>query len=496
MVRSPGASRPAPPLAAPDARRFGARVLDRPTRPPTQTEPGSQPSAYVGHCLLVSGRPGGRRAQVLERLRASAAAAHLRVEVDERLDHVAEQLAGVDPVAEGIVDRLWVSTVHLTPTLSSQAAPREPVDAWPVLRRLRAEGLSAADVRLDHPAFACPAPAGLPGPDAGGRRPVSLILPDPAAGSTRRRRRRPVVVVPDTGIGAHPWFGEESQVTRAVVVAGVRLGLGGPMDVGRPEPRNPLDGAVARYAGHGTFIAGIIRQQCPQARIESVPVMDDDGGVNERLLLNTLVALLVRQAVAVTRGTAADLLDVLSLSLGYYHEEPGDEQTDPILAGVLRELGSWGVIVVASAGNDGTTAPFHPASFAGQVTGLRPDTVPLLSVGALNPNGTVAHFSNAGPWVTCDRLGVEVVSTVPITVEGTDQPAEHGEHRGTARSALDPDDFSGGFGTWTGTSFAAPLLAGQLLTRLARSRSIDLTDRAAAVRRGWAAVRQEVPDLS
>ncbi|MGB7448908.1 MAG: S8 family serine peptidase, partial [Ornithinimicrobium sp.] len=334
-----------------------------------------------------------------------------------------------------------------------------------------------------------------PAPGAGGRRPVSLTLPDPAGGPSRRRRRRPVVVIPDMGIGPHPWFRDESAVTRTVEVAGVRLGLGGPMDVARPEPRNPLDGAVARFAGHGTSIAGIIRQQCPQARIEGIPVMDDDGGVNERLLLNTLVALLVRQAVAVTRGDAADVVDVISLSLGYYHEEPGDEQTDPILAGILRELGSWGVIVVASAGNDGTTAPFHPASFAGQVTGPRSDSVPLLSVGALNPNGSVAHFSNAGPWVSCERVGVDVVSTLPITMQGTDQPSQHRQHQGRARSALDPDDFSGGFGTWTGTSFAAPILAGQLLSHLAGSRSIDSTDRPTALARAWRAVRREVPAL-
>jgi len=481
-----------------DARRFGARVLDRPTLPATDREPATQATAYVGHCLLVSGRPQGRRPEVVRRLRTSATAGGLHLALDERLDEVAERLAQLHPVARDIVDRLWVSTVRLVPDEPSVASTARPVDAWPVLRSLRSEGLSAADVRLDHPTFACPGPGGALAAGAAGRRPVSMILPDPASTSRRNRRRgrRPVVVVPDTGIGSHPWFREESEVTSTVEVAGVRLGLGGPMDVGRPEPRNPLDGTVAAYAGHGTFIAGIVRQQCPRARIEGIAVMDDDGGVNERMLLNTLVALLVRQAVAVTTGAAADMIDVISLSLGYYHEEPGDEQTDPVLAGILRELGEWGVIVVASAGNDGTTAPFHPASFAGQAVGLRPDAVPLLSVGALNPNGTVAHFSNAGTWVSCERLGVEVVSTLPVTLEGTDEPIERGEHRGEARSALDPDDFSGGFGTWSGTSFAAPLLAGQLLAHLARSRSLGSADRATAVRRGWAAVRREVPDLS
>ncbi|MGB7449985.1 MAG: hypothetical protein WA892_12765, partial [Ornithinimicrobium sp.] len=136
---SPG---PVPRLPPQDTRRFGARVLDRPTTPPTDTRPGSQATAYVGHCLLVSGRPGGRRSQVLERLSATAAAAHLRIEVDQRLDEVAEQLADVHPVARDIVDRLWVSTVHLAPVGTVGATPPRPVDAWPVLRGLRAEGMT------------------------------------------------------------------------------------------------------------------------------------------------------------------------------------------------------------------------------------------------------------------------------------------------------------------------------------------------------------------
>ncbi len=479
-VRSTGV----PPLRRDTALRFGARTLNRPSRAPDESQAGRQSTAYLGQSLLVTGRPAGSRSSRVRRLAETSATTGLSIRIDTRLDDVAEQLASLGTMASDIVDRYWVSEVHLSP--AHQGGSTSPVDAWPVLEGLRSEGMQRSEVRLDHPAFAC----GSEG--SGQRRPVALTMPKPL-GPRRRSRRRPVVVIPDTGIGTHPWFVDEIEVRREVSVAGVRLGLGGPMDVSSPLPNNPLDAHVRGYAGHGTFIAGLVRQQCPCVRIEGIRVIDDEGGVHERLLINTLVALLVRQAVAMTDTTGEDVFDVLSLSLGYYHEEPGDESTDPILAGVLSELGAWGVAVVASAGNDATTAPFHPASFAGQSTGLRKHSVPLVSVGALNPNGGVAHFSNSGPWVSCHRPGVEVVSTLPTDLQGSSQPTQGSSPLGRDRSSVDPDDFTGGFGTWSGTSFAAPLLAGQLAEHLASSRSINRIDRSSAVRRGWAAVSKELP---
>jgi len=481
----PGAlSTGAPRLGAENVRRFGARTVGPPSRAPGEEELGPQRTSYLGQSLLVTGRPAASRSDRVRRLAATSTTTGLTMRVDTRLDEVAEQLASLGEVARAIVDRYWVSEVHLSPSLDR--GPCSPVDAWPVLKGVRAEGLDRSEVRLDHPVLACEPPR------EGQRRPVTLTMTPPQS-QRRRRRRRPVVVIPDTGVGTHPWFVNEDEVRRDVSVASVGLGLDGPMNVSSPLPANPLDGRVRAYAGHGTFIAGIVRQQCPSARIEAIRVVDNEGGVHERLLINTLVALLVRQAVALTQGNADDVFDVVSLSVGYYHEEPGDESTDPVLAGVLQELGAWGVAVVASAGNDATTAPFHPASFAGQSSGLSPDRVPLVSVGALNPNGSSAHFSNSGSWVSCERAGVEVVSTVPTHLEGSAQAGQGSDHLGQDRMALDPDDFTGGFATWSGTSFAAPVFAGQLAEHLASHRRIDRLDQASSVRRGWDAVSKEIP---
>jgi subtilisin family serine protease len=145
------------------------------------------------------------------------------------------------------------------------------------------------------------------------------------------------------------------------------------------------------------------------------------------------------------------------------------------------------VAVVAAAGNDHSTVPFFPAGFASREEGAdqRRDRVPLVSVGALNPNGTQALYSNAGQWVSCFRPGTNVVSTLPPTFDGSTQAATAVAGGG---QSVDPDDFKGGFATWSGTSFAAPVLAGEIAANLVSQGGLDTIAPTAMVDRGWAAV--------
>jgi hypothetical protein len=69
--------------------------------------------------------------------------------------------------------------------------------------------------------------------------------------------------------------------------------------------------------------------------------------------------------------------------------------------------------------------------------------------------------------------GAQVLSTQPTTFRGALQPAarttDATAHK--AREALDLDDLRQGFATWSGTSFAAPGVAGRFLTRLISDRA-------------------------
>jgi subtilisin family serine protease len=112
--------------------------------------------------------------------------------------------------------------------------------------------------------------------------------------------------------------------------------------------------------------------------------------------------------------------------------------------------------------------------------------VPIVSVGALNPNGTDALFSNEGAWVTDHELGASLLSTMPTTFSGGIQPAARTVVDGRTRETIDPDDFTGGFAVWSGTSFSAPTHAGRIAARLLADllpKEAGPRDRAQAVER-------------
>ena len=349
-------------------------------------------------------------------------------------------------------------------------------------------------------------------PGYGGKAPVAVLINDPSR-TAPRLTRPPVVVMPDTGIGDHAWFPDEAVVgvnPAPPASLGVKV-VGSPVSDRGPGVTSRLTGDLDRLAGHGTFIAGIVRQTCPSARLQSHAIMSSDGLVAEDDALELLQDLLDAQVAALAAHDAASIIDVLTLSFGCYHEDAPEEDSDPSsvsassLAAVLRDLGRAGVLVVAGAGNDATERPFYPAAFAGDPL-AGSGGLPLVSVGSVNPDrNKVSLFSNGGSWVTTYRPGAAIVSTLPrrqnassqasVEVAGVDTLA--GEaltavRRGEVpaprdRATIDLDDYSGGFGVWSGTSFSAPVLAGQLAQSLV-AQGTEETDLDALLKRGWTAL--------
>lgn len=394
------------------------------------------------------------------------------------------------------------------------------VDAWVVLQTLRAAlaagELPAADVdrlSLDHllygAAFAGPGgtemdgvhmPTGGSGLDGinaygragyGGRIPVALALTPAPRRPVAGGGRRPVVAVLDSGAGEHPWLSREvvsvrNSVQEAVIAASIAsVGRTGPAITtpqDGPAVDDPLVGTLTSHFGHGTFIAGLLRQLAPDADIQVVRVMHSDGVAYESEVLCALWAL-AREVRALRAGDDRIApVDIVSLSFGYFDESP--DSVMPAIAMLIDELTSLGITVVASAGNSATTRQFLPAALAPRFTDG--DRAPLLAVGALNPNGTRALFSDDGPWVSCFATGASVVSAFPISAQGSAAAANRVP--GLHRESLDSDDFSSGFAMWSGSSFAVPVVVARLAEALSRAVVREDSSSAAAVGRARAAL--------
>ena len=65
-----------------------------------------------------------------------------------------------------------------------------------------------------------------------------------------------------------------------------------------PVSTDPLIGELGPALGHGTFIAGIVRQVAPDARVLAIRVMHSDDIVYEGDLLCALTMLVSRIALA------------------------------------------------------------------------------------------------------------------------------------------------------------------------------------------------------
>ncbi len=196
------------------------------------------------------------------------------------------------------------------------------------------------------------------------------------------------------------------------------------------------DGYGDAESGHGTFIAGLIRQVAPSASVYAVKVLDSHGVGDDLTVAKAMQQL------------PADV-DVINLSLGGYTD--GDAPP-PAVAPAMQAMGG-GAVVVAAAGNHGKTRPFWPAAFE-----------PVLAVGAVENDGSTwwrAGYSNHGPWVDVAARGSNLEST--FAREKTKVAL------GATTSPFDPTIAFKGWAAWDGTSFATPIAAAMIARTMTRS---------------------------
>jgi subtilisin family serine protease len=259
----------------------------------------------------------------------------------------------------------------------------------------------------------------------------------------------PVIALLDSGVQSHTWLPETEAGEQAFVLDAEDLGWLSPV-----YDDADLTGDYSSHWGHATFIAGLIRRAAPMAQVLSMRVMDRHGKVSEDDVAGALNWLADNPVLI-----GGIRVDIVLMAFGR-PEDPDDKHLEQLRAPIMK-LTDRGVRIVASAGNDAAELPVYPAAFAAEPKLSRS----VVSVGALDTPTERASYSNFGPWVTQWGTGTNVISIMPLTTISD----ESGSGPAVAGPKPAPGD---GYAWWSGTSFAAAAVAGELATGLAVSQPL------------------------
>ena len=318
-----------------------------------------------------------------------------------------------EEVSRGLV-RLTVPPV---PTLVPDLVARLDEDLWPGI------------AKPDHKLYVCPhmCPATEPIEVSGSAAPVPA--PGLGAGSG----------------GRAPWSGSDGYgVSVSIVDTGLIPGAAARhawLTGVRGDQEDPYttDGeghsVLAPYAGHGTFGAGVLRCVAPKASVYVEGAFNNAGADYESKLLSNLEDALDRDP------------DILVFTFASAtHRDQSLKTFDELYD--RRISRTKGLVVLAPAGNDGTSRPRWPAAHPA-----------VIGVGALAANGRQrAHWSNYGRWVDVYAPGEDLVNAYPDGTYVCSEPPNVDERR----------EFHG-MAMWSGTSFSTPLVAGLIAARVSQT---------------------------
>lgn len=253
--------------------------------------------------------------------------------------------------------------------------------------------------------------------------PVPALTSDTSAGDGVR------ISVVDTGLWLQATTSNDTSWLDGVAIA----------DAEDEEVVNSAN--IHKYAGHGTFVAGIIRCLAPKAAIEVEGALPYGGAVYESRLCEEL------------REALTDRSDpqIVSISAGTHTRENLGLLGFQILAENHGLTDGTKGIVVAAAGNDSSSDEFYPAAYPW-----------VIAVGALDERGNVASYSNYGPWVDVWARGSNLVNAFPEGTYYCYEPPNNGQQR----------DFKF-LAQWSGTSFATPVVTGAIAAQMSATQNFD-----------------------
>ena len=193
--------------------------------------------------------------------------------------------------------------------------------------------------------------------------------------------------------------------------------------------------------GHGTHVAGLVALVAPGAKIMPLRVLDPDGLGNAWVLAEAMLyavdpdhnpatndgAHIINMSLGSTSRTRIfdTITNLATCVVPVVPATPADDVSDPGYNGDKDRCKRFGgALIVAASGNDASKSIREYPAAEGAYG--------LIAVAASTVDLKLASFSNFGSWIQIAAPGEGLTSSVP----------------------------GGGYGTWSGTSMAAPMVAG------------------------------------
>ncbi len=186
-----------------------------------------------------------------------------------------------------------------------------------------------------------------------------------------------------------------------------------------------LDGSPYVAFGHGTMTSGLVHLVAPKAKILPLKAFSSNGTGN----LSNIVAALYYAV-----QNKANVVN-MSFDLSY---------PSPALSQAISTANKAGVVLVAAAGNESTSARVYPAAISGSVVGIASTT-------DWDARSSFSNYGTADVWIAAP--GEYVISTYP----------------------------GGTYGSESGTSFSAPLVAGTVALMLSAKQPLNQSQAASAL---------------